>query len=318
MNLLIIGSVAFDSIKTPFESVEGTLGGSATFCSLAASFFTQPGIVAVVGEDFTSGHKKVLTNKNIDLEGLEQAPGKSFAWGGEYSFDLNSRTTLFTNLNVFENFQPKVPENYKKSEYVFLGNIHPLLQKDVLSQTTHTKFVGLDTMNYWIEKALPELKEVLRFVNILIINDSEAREFTHEHNLLKASKKILGIMDLMRQPILIIKRGENGLSMFQGSHIFSLPAYPLEDVADPTGAGDSFAGGFMGYITQTENTNWENLKLACVYGSIMASFSVEKLGTERLQEITQDEITRRFQDFKNLTHFEMNHPAAELLGINCN
>ncbi len=327
MKLLIVGSVAYDSIKTPFGKANKTLGGSATYFSLAASFFTKPSLVAVVGQDFKD--EEVFKRLGINISGLEKQPGKTFAWGGEYSFDLNSRKTLFTHLNVFENFKPKLSSDHKKSKFVFLGNIHPSLQLDVLKQVNAPKFVGLDTMNLWIEKTLKDLKTVLKKVDILIINDSEARELSREHNLLKGAKKILSLMQspspspshqgrgtknipsprgggLGRgEKIVIIKRGEFGLLMFQKGNIFHLPGYPLEDVVDPTGAGDSFAGGFFGYLAKTDDISWPNLKKACVAGSVMASFCVEKLGTKRLLEIKSLDITQRLKDFKTLTHFEI-------------
>jgi sugar/nucleoside kinase (ribokinase family) len=301
MSLLIVGSVAYDSIETPFGKVNKTLGGSASFFSLAASFFARPSIVAVVGEDFSAADKNILKNKKIDLSGLETAKGKTFHWGGKYSFDLNSRETLFTHLNVFENFNPKLSPAHQNSSFVFLGNIHPMLQLKVLSQVKKPKFVGLDTMNLWIEKTPAELKKVLKKVDVFIINDSEAREFSKQHNLLKAAKKIMG--NMKKSATLIIKRGEYGLLMFKGGLIFHLPGFPLEDVVDPTGAGDSFAGGFMGFVAKTNNLSWENLKKACVAGSVLASFSVEKLGTAGLTKLNPSGIAKRTKEFKSLTDF---------------
>lgn len=301
--LLVVGSVAFDSVETPFGKGEDLLGGSATYFSLAASNFTSPSVVAVVGEDFGDDHSQVLRMRNIDVSGIEQAKGKSFRWGGKYHFDLNSRDTLFTELNVFESFKPKLSAGHKNADYVFLGNIHPALQKEVLNQIEKSKFIGLDTMNFWMDNAPQDLNEVLRMIDIFIINDSEARQFSGEHNLVKAAKKILGMMK--GKSALIIKRGEYGLLLFHNDKMFHLPGYPLEDVVDPTGAGDSFAGGFMGYLAKTDNINWDNLKKACVAGSVIASFCVEKLGTKRLQEISSEDINRRFSDFKTLTHFNI-------------
>ncbi|HYV33639.1 MAG TPA: PfkB family carbohydrate kinase [Candidatus Limnocylindria bacterium] len=314
MSLLVVGSVAYDSIKTPFGEEKRALGGSATYFSLAASFFTAPALVAVVGEDFLADDEKLFSDHGIDISGLQRAAGKTFAWGGEYSFDLNSRTSLFTELNVFENFKPILLPAHKEAEYVFLANIHPSLQKEVLTQIKKPRLVGLDTMNYWIENAPHELAEILKLVNVLVINDSEARELTKEHNLLKAAKKILAMMPA-EESTLIIKRGEYGLLMLSQAFpksedskdnmtIFNLPGYPLEDVVDPTGAGDSFAGGLFGYLAQTHNISWENLKKACVAGSIMGSFCVEKMGTKRLVNLTRDEIEERIKNFKKLTHFE--------------
>jgi sugar/nucleoside kinase (ribokinase family) len=300
--LLIVGSVAFDSIKTPFGKVNKALGGSASYFSLAASFFTRPSVVAVVGKDFSDKYRGILNKKNIDLSGLQTAKGKSFHWGGKYNFDLNNRETLFTHLNVFENFSPKLSAAHKNIGNLFLGNIHPALQLEVLAQMKNPKFVGLDTMNYWIEKAPKELAKVLKLVDIFIINDSEARELSGEHNLVKGAKGIIGMMG--KNPTLILKRGEYGLLMFKKNQIFHLPGFPLEDVIDPTGAGDSFAGGFMGYLSKTSDYSWANLKRACVAGSVMASFCCEQLGTKRLQEISHADINRRSKEFKHLTHFD--------------
>lgn len=304
MGLLIVGSVAFDSIETPFGKVNKTLGGSASYFSLAASFFNRPGVVAVVGKDFKDADRKILEREKVDLSGLEQADGKTFAWGGKYSFDLNSRQTLFTHLNVFENFKPKLSAAHRLASHVFLGNIHPDLQLNVLRQMKKPKLVGLDTMNYWIEKAPKALAKILRLVDIFVINNSEARELSKEHNLIKAARAIMRKMGAPGNKTLIIKRGEYGLLMFRKNEIFHLPGFPLEDVVDPTGAGDSFAGGFMGYLAETKNHSWQSFKRACVAGSVMASFCVEKLGTKRLQEITARDANQRFREFKKLTHFE--------------
>lgn len=303
-NLLIVGSVAFDSIKTPFGKTDKAVGGSGTYSSLSASYFTSPSLVAVVGEDFGTVQKQILQKRKVDISGLEVAKGKSFAWGGEYSFDLNNRTTLFTHLNVFENFKPKLLPHHKESEFIFLGNIHPKLQLDVLSQLKNPKFIGLDTMNFWIEKSRKDLVKVLKLVDIFIINDSEARQLSGEHNLVKAAKKILKITGKSAKQTLIIKLGEYGLLMFHKNQIFHLPGYPLEDVIDPTGAGDSFAGGFMGYLAKTNNLTFDDLKRACVYGSVLASFCVEKLGTLALQNLPPGKIAVRYKKFKELTHFE--------------
>ncbi len=314
MSLLIVGSVAFDSIETPFGKIKKALGGSASYFSLAASFFARPSVVGVVGKDFADIYRQPLKKKNIDLSGLEQTAGKTFAWGGKYSFDLNNRETLFTHLNVFENFKPKLSAGHKNASYIFLGNIHPALQLEVLSQIKKPKLVGLDTMNLWIEKTPKELAKILKLVDVFVINDSEARELSGEHNLVKAAKKIIAMMDTTSpQPspqkgretaTLIIKRGEYGLLLFKGRDVFHLPGYPLEDVIDPTGAGDSFAGGLMGFLAKTEDLSWGNLKRACVAGSVMASFCCERLGTQRLQEISPGDIKRRFKEFKRLTHFD--------------
>lgn len=308
-NLLIIGSLAYDSIKTPFGEVDNALGGSATYFSLSSCQFSSTSIVGVVGEDFKAGDEKLFQDRNIDTTGIQHQVGKTFRWGGEYSFNLNDRTTLFTELNVLENFKPQLSAHHKESDYIFLGNIHPSLQKEVVAQITsagrRTKFIGLDTMNYWIEKTPRELKEVLAMVDCFIINDSEARELSGEHNLMKAAKGIKGLMGNKGNKVLIIKRGEYGLLLFHQVAVFHLPGYPLEDVVDPTGAGDSFAGGFMGYLAKTGNLSLENIKRAAVYGSVMASFTCEKLATERLQNLTTADIEKRFADFKTLTHFEI-------------
>lgn len=306
MNLLVVGSVAFDSIKTPFGQADNALGGSATYFSLAASFFAKTGLVAVVGEDFGKEHLAVLSKRSIDTSGLEKVAGKSFRWGGEYSFDLNNRKTLFTELNVFEKFEPKIPASYETAKYVFLGNIHPLLQQTVLKQIKQPKLVGLDTMNFWIEGARKELLDALKLVDILIVNDSEARELTKEYNLVKAAKKIVAMIGEAKNipPTVVIKRGEYGVLVFQDQNRFFVPGFPLEDVFDPTGAGDSFAGGFMGYLAKVKDVSWQHLQRACVFGSIMGSFCVEKMGTQRLQNLKDDEIKTRFTDFKRLTHFE--------------
>jgi sugar/nucleoside kinase (ribokinase family) len=300
--LLSVGSVAYDSIKTPFGNANKTLGGSASYFSLAASYFTKPAVVAVVGDDFLPADEKLLA-EHADISGLQKTKGKTFAWGGKYSFDLNSRETLFTKLGVFENFKPVLSANHKTSQYVFLGNIHPSLQKKVLSQIKQPKFVGLDTMNYWIESAPKELAKVLKLINILIINDSEARQLSSEHNILKAAGKIRGLIN--KSAVLIIKRGEYGLLMFSHNKIFNLPGYPLKDVTDPTGAGDSFAGGFMGYLAKHDDISWDNLKKACVSGSCMASFCVEKIGTKGLFGIPKSKLSKRIEGFKTLTSFEI-------------
>ena len=302
-NLLIVGSVAFDSIETPFGKVNKALGGSASYFSLAAGFFAQPSVVGAVGKDFPDSYRSILLKKDIDLSGLEQAAGKTFAWGGKYSFDLNNRQTLFTKLGVFEQFKPKLSAVHRQSPYVFLGNIHPSLQLEVLSQIRKPKLVGLDTMNLWIEKTPKQLAAVLKKINIFVINDSEARELSGHHNLIKGAKGIMGMMGLSANRILIIKRGEYGLLMFGKNGIFHLPGYPLEDVIDPTGAGDSFAGGFMGYLAKTNDRSWKNLKRACVYGSVMASFCCEQLGTKGLQFLSPADISKRYREFGQLTSF---------------
>ena len=301
--LLVIGSVAFDDIETPFGKSKKTLGGSATYISLAASHFTQPRMVAVVGEDFKAEHCDILQKRKVDLLGLEMAKGKTFAWGGKYHFDLNTRDTLFTHLNVFEHFSPKLSPVHQTAKYAFLGNTHPAQQIKILKQLKQPKFVGLDTMNYWIEKTPKDLARALQLVDALIINDSEARELSQEHNLLKAAKKITQRMQASKKRVLVIKRGEYGLLLFAQTKIFHLPGFPLEDVVDPTGAGDSFAGGFMGHLAATQDFSWTNLKKAAVAGSALASFCVQAFGTQALQSLKTQTLHKRIQGFRNLTSF---------------
>lgn len=302
-SLLVIGSVALDSIKTPFGEVKDALGGSATYISLSGSIFAPTSLVAVVGEDFTDQLKKPLLRANIDSSGLITSPGKTFRWGGEYNFDLNTRQTLFTELGVFADFKPQLSKQQKNAQFVFLGNTHPSIQHKVIKQLKQPKFVGLDTMNFWIEKTPRELKAVLKMVDALIINDSEARELSQEYNILKAAKKIQGFMHKSKKRILIIKRGEYGLLLFQHGKIFHLPGFPLEEVLDPTGAGDTFAGGFMGFLASQKNISWENIKKAAVCGSAMASFCVEKFGTLALQNLNKNKLQSRLKHFKVLTGF---------------
>lgn len=304
-NLLVVGSVAYDSIVTPFGKANRTLGGSASYFSLASRFFTKASVIAVVGNDFKKNDITTL-KKHADICGLSTAEGKTFHWSGKYSHDLNSRETLSTELGVFANFKPTLSPVQKNTKYIFLGNTHPKLQLEVLEQIKEPKFVGLDTMNYWMDTALTDLKKVLKKIDCLIINDSEARQLSNEHNLLKAAKKILDIMGNTGK-ILIIKRGEYGLVMFSYSKkfslsVFNLPGFPLEKVVDPTGAGDSFAGGFMGYLAKSNNLSWDNLKQACVAGTIIASFSVESLGTKSLETLKLNQIQKRLKNFKTITN----------------
>ena len=274
MGLLIVGSLGLDTVITPFDKVEDALGGSATYISLAASYFSGPvELVGVVGKDFPDEYVKLLEDHNVDLEGLQKEEGKTFRWGGKYHYDLNVRDTLFTDLNVFEKFDPVIPEKFRKSKYVCLGNIDPTLQLKVLEQMIDPQLVVCDTMNYWIEGMKEELLQLLKRVDVLIINDSEARLLAQEPNLIKASKMI---RDLGPQ-ILIIKKGEHGAMLFTDGTIFSAPAYPMEMIFDPTGAGDSFAGGFTGHLFKTRDLSPNNLKCAVIYGSSMASFCVENL-----------------------------------------
>ncbi|MFV1951753.1 MAG: PfkB family carbohydrate kinase [Nitrospinota bacterium] len=300
MSLLVVGSIAFDSVKTPFGEVEEVLGGSATYFSVSASYFTDVCMVAVVGEDFPDKNIELLKSRSIDVEGIERRKGKTFRWRGRYGYDLNEAHTLDTELNVFADFLPDIPERYRDCEYVFLANIDPELQMEVLSQVKNPKLVACDTMNFWIEGKMEALKETLSMVNILIINDAEARELGGEANIVTAAKKILSF----GPETLVIKRGEYGSLMFTDSSIFSAPAYPLEYVYDPTGAGDSFAGGFMGYIANIDNVTEETKRQGVIFGSTMASFNVEDFSLNRLKGLKGREIEERFKFFKKLSHFE--------------
>lgn len=300
MGILVVGSVAYDSVKTPFGEAPEILGGSATYFSIAASFFTEVSLVGVVGSDFRDEHVQLLSSKGVDVRGLERVPGKTFRWSGEYSYDLNNRTTLDTQLNVFADFKPRIIPEYQTLEYVFLGNIDPALQRDVLAQIRKPRLVGCDTMNFWIEGRFESLLQTLRHVDILVINDGETRQLAREHNLIKAARKI----QAMGPRTLVIKRGEYGVIMFHEGHWFSAPAFPLEEVFDPTGAGDTFAGGFMGYLASAQNLTAEHLKKAIIFGSVMASFNVEEFGVNRLTRLTYPEVLERYRQFKSLTHFE--------------
>jgi sugar/nucleoside kinase (ribokinase family) len=307
MSILAVGSIAFDNIASPAGRAENVLGGSATYFSLAASFFTQVRVVAVVGDDFTSENENVLKKCAVDTRGIERAKGKTFRWGGQYLDNLNEAKTDFTELNVFEKFQPRIPAEYKNSEFLFLGNIHPALQAAVRRDLSTVKLTGGDTMNYWINSALPELRESLKLMNILLINDGEAKMLAKESSLPRAARKVL----TMGPQALVIKHGEYGATIFfrdgafgGGHHPFRAPALPIEEVKDPTGAGDSFAGGFMGYLASQEEVNREVIKRALFYGGVMGSFAVERFGTERLQSLSREEIDARFQVFRELTHLE--------------
>ncbi|MGH9340342.1 MAG: PfkB family carbohydrate kinase [Acidobacteriota bacterium] len=305
-SVLAAGTVAYDSVKTPFGNVDEVLGGSATYFSVSASYFTQVCLVACVGTDFRDQDVAVLKKHSIDLEGLELVEGgKTFRWKGEYGYDLNEAHTLDTQLNVIADFQPKVPQKYQDLEYVFLGNIEPSLQRQVVSQVRKPKLIACDTMNYWIDGYFESLLETLKRVHVLIINDAEARQLSREANLVKAAHKILG----WGPSVLVVKRGEYGVLMFQrdeqdGFSVFGAPAYPLEDVFDPTGAGDSFAGGFMGYLAGTGRADAESMRQAIIFGSVMASFNVEKFSLDRLKELTFTEIKLRYQEFKQMMRFE--------------
>lgn len=300
--ILAVGSVAFDTIKNPFGEANRVVGGSATYFSLAASFFTDVRLVAVVGEDFGERGSAVFAGRSIDLEGLQTVPGETFRWKGVYGFDLNQRETIYTKLNVFEQFQPVIPESYRPSPFVFLGNIHPRLQSEVLDQVASPRLVAADTMNYWIEGTPNELRQVLKRIDILIINDSEARELSREANLVKAAR----VLRAMGPATVVIKRGEHGVLMTcsEDGEFFAAPALPLEDVFDPTGAGDTFAGGFIGYLAGCGDTCAASLARAIIYGSTLASFAVEDFSIDRLLRLTREEIADRFGHFKRLTHFD--------------
>jgi sugar/nucleoside kinase (ribokinase family) len=304
MSILVVGSVAFDTIATPSGRVENILGGAATYFSLAASYFTSVRMVAVVGEDFTFEDEAVLKKRGVDTRGIERTMGKTFRWGGQYLDSLNEAKTDFTELNVFEKFQPRIPKEYSDTEFLFLANIHPVLQAAVRLEMDGVRLTGGDTMNFWIRGTPKELAETLKLVNVLLINDTETKMLAGEQNLPRAARKVLTMA-------LVVKHGEYGSTIFFrqgafgiGSHPFRAPALPIEEVKDPTGAGDSFAGGFMGYIASQGEINREVLKRALFYGGVMGSFAVERFGTERLQNLTRDDIEARFQVFRELTHLE--------------
>jgi len=302
--LLIVGTVAFDAIETPFGKTDKILGGAATYIGLSASFFNlQSAIVSVVGDDFPQEHLDLLTSKNIDISGIEIVKGgKTFFWSGLYHNDLNSRDTLVTDLNVLADFQPKVPQNFKDADIVMLGNLHPLVQSSVLDQMEKKpKLVVLDTMNFWMDCALPELLDIIKRVDVITINDEEARQLSGEYSLVKAAAKIQD----MGPKYVVIKKGEHGALLFHNREVFFAPALPLEEVFDPTGAGDTFAGGFSGFIAQSENISFGNMKNAIIYGSNLASFCVEKFGTERMKTLTKKEVAIRLQQFKSLTQFDI-------------
>ena len=302
--LLIVGTVAFDAIETPFGKTDKILGGAGTFIGLSASHFNlQSAIVSVVGDDFPQEYLDLLTARNIDISGLEVVKGgKTFFWSGKYHNDMNSRDTLATELNVLADFNPIVPENFKNAEVVMLGNLHPIVQTGVLNQMTEKpKLVVLDTMNFWMDCALPELLDVIKRVDVITINDEEARQLSGEYSLVKAAAKI----HTMGPKYVVIKKGEHGALIFHNEHIFFAPALPLADVFDPTGAGDTFAGGFAGYLTQSENISFENMKNAIIYGSNLASFCVEKFGTEKMVGLQKEEVSARLKQFKSLTQFDI-------------
>lgn len=305
MSLVVIGSVAYDAIETPHGKRERTLGGSCTYIALSASYFTKTSIVGVVGDDFATEDRDLLSGKKVDLQGLEQVPGKTFFWSGVYSADMNDRTTLATDLNVFADFQPKIPQSYKSEPYLFLGNIQPDLQRQVQSEMKDMRFVGGDTMNYWISSTPDELRQTIKSWDFLLINDSEARMLAGENNLRKAAAKILD----MGPNTLVIKRGEYGAMLVRKDTLFMVPGYLLDDVFDPTGAGDCFAGGFVGYLAEcgfdlrNGNIDVHDLHRAVIYGSVMGSFCCEQFGVERFRTLTRQEIDGRFQEFRRFTAF---------------
>ena len=302
MSLTVVGSVAFDAVETPFGAREKMLGGAATHFSLSASNFTDVAMVGVVGDDFGDAEFNLLQSKKIDTNDVERvAGGKTFFWRGRYDFDLNTAHTLDTQLNVFETFSPKLSEKSKSAEYVFLANIVPMIQKNVRQQCANAKFVAMDTMNFWISSMKEAVIETVKVVDCVIINDAEARQLADEANIHRAAKKIIEIGNLKA---LVIKRGEYGAALFTPDDYFAIPAYPLESVFDPTGAGDTFAGGFMGYLASQNQVNKDVLRRAMIYGTVMASFNVEEFGTERVARLTHDEINQRFREFKQITHFD--------------
>jgi sugar/nucleoside kinase (ribokinase family) len=300
VSILVVGSIALDSVETPFGKAEDALGGAAVYFSFAASFFNRVRLVGVIGEDFPEEHIELLKERNIDLAGLERGHGSTFRWKGRYDYDLNEAHTLDTQLNVFETFAPNIPDAFKDSEFVFLANIQPELQLQVAKQVTSPRVIACDTMNFWIEGAYDQLRETLKSVDILIINDAETRELAREPSLVKAARKILE----WGPTTLVVKRGEFGVLMFHGKSVFSAPAYPLEDVFDPTGAGDTFAGGFMGYLSTQEDVNEAAIRQAIIFGSTLASFNVEAFSLSRMKELEMQEILDRFAEFKLLSHFE--------------
>ncbi|HEX8853378.1 MAG TPA: PfkB family carbohydrate kinase [Pyrinomonadaceae bacterium] len=301
MSLLVVGSVAFDAVETPFGKRERMLGGSATHFSLAASFFADVRVVGVVGGDFGPEEMAVFERQHINTDDIERVPdGQTFFWRGRYDFDLNTAHTLDTQLNVFADFKPKLSDASKQARLVFLGNIQPALQSEVREQVAGARLVALDTMNYWINTVPEQVKRAIAGVHVVIINDAEARQLAGEPNLIRAAREILS----WGPRALVVKRGEYGAAMFTPETYFAIPAYPLESVFDPTGAGDTFAGGFMGYLASHDEIDEETMRRAMTFGSVMASFNVEEFGTERVSRLTQDEINQRFREFKRMTHFE--------------
>ena len=302
MSLIVVGSLAFDEIETPFEKTGRILGGAGTFISLAASYFTKPKVVSVVGGDFPKEYMELIKSHNIDLTGVQTIKdGKTFFWKGKYRNDMNTRDTMKTELNVLGTFDPVIPEEYQGAEFLMLGNLSPVVQRLVIERLKkRPKLIAMDTMNFWIDSMMKELEVTLGLIDVLIINDEEARQLSGEYSLVKAAKKIMG----MGPKFLIIKKGEHGALLFYNSQVFFAPALPLEDVYDPTGAGDTFAGGFIGYLAKTNNISFDNLKRGIIYGSAMANFCVEKFGTENLVNLDQKDIQQRIQEFIDLVQFD--------------
>ena len=297
MSVLVVGSVALDTVETPYGKVTDAIGGSATFFSAAASYFTGVNVVAVVGQDFPHDQIEFLKQRNVNFDGLVTRPGKTFRWGGKYDFDVNQRETLFTHLNVFENFDPVLPEHYKSTPYLFLANIHPDLQLKVLQKMYRPKLVVMDTMNFWIEGTPDSLKQVLKRIDILIVNDSEVRQLAETPNLFVGA----AVIQRMGPKILVIKKGEHGALLVENGSYFWAPAFPVQEVQDPTGAGDTFAGGFVGYLAKMDDYSTKNLRKAVIYGSTLASFCVEKFSLEKLVSLSQHEIEKRYQQFIDMT-----------------
>ncbi len=303
MSLVVVGSMAFDAIETPFGKSDKIIGGAGTYIAWCASNYTPVKQISVVGGDFPQAELDALTARNVDLEGVQiKKDGKTFFWSGRYHMDMNTRDTLETQLNVLGDFEPVVPESYQDAEFLMLGNLAPSVQRSVIEQLkTRPKLIVMDTMNFWMEIAMDDLKQTISMVDLLMVNDSEARELTGEYSLVKAAAAILK----MGPKYLIIKKGEHGALLFHGSKVFCAPALPLEEVFDPTGAGDTFAGGFIGHLAKTKNISFENMKTAIIVGSAMASFCVEKFGTERLREITKADIDERLAEFVQLANFNI-------------
>jgi sugar/nucleoside kinase (ribokinase family) len=304
MSLLVVGTVAFDAIETPFGKTDKIVGGAASYIALAASYFHRNiSLVSVVGDDFPQDFLNILTKEGVNLEGLQIKKGeKSFFWSGKYHNDLNNRDTIDTQLNVLENFNPVVPESAKECDFLMLGNLVPAVQRSVIEQLTkRPKLIVLDTMNFWMDIAMDELKKTIAMIDVLTINDSEARQLSGEYSLVKAAQKILA----MGPKVLVIKKGEHGALLFNKEEVFFAPALPLEEVYDPTGAGDSFAGGFIGYLAKTKDISFDNMKRAIIFGSAMASFTVERFGTERLIGLSQADVDERVQEFVDLVQFDI-------------